>query len=65
MIIISLSTVIWFQLTNNNSNNIWNMKVTVVAIVIGALGTIPKGLVKESEDLESEDKWRPSKLHHY
>ena len=31
----------------------WNMKVTVIPIVIGALGTIPKGLVKEPEGLEN------------
>ncbi len=28
------------------------MKVTIVPIVIGALGTIPKGLLKGLEDLE-------------
>ena len=28
------------------------MKVILLAIVIGSLGTIPKGLVKELEDLE-------------
>ena len=28
------------------------MKVTVISIVIGALGTIPKGLIKGLEDLE-------------
>ena len=28
------------------------MKVTIVAIVIGALGTITKGLIKGLEDLE-------------
>ena len=31
---------------------LWNMKVTVKPIVIGALGTIPEGLVKGLEDLE-------------
>ena len=30
----------------------WNMKMTVIPIVAGALGTIPKGLVKRQEDLE-------------
>ena len=30
----------------------WNMKVTIVPIVIGALGTITKGLLKGLEDLE-------------
>ena len=29
---------------------LWNMKLTVISIVIGALGTIPKGLVKGQED---------------
>ena len=31
---------------------LWNMKMTVIPIVIGALGTIPKGLVKGLERLE-------------
>ena len=31
---------------------LWNMKVTIVPIVIGALGTITKGLLKDTEDLE-------------
>ena len=30
----------------------WNMKVTVIPIVIGALGIIPKGLVKGLEVIE-------------
>ena len=30
----------------------WNMKVTIVPIVIGAFGTITKGLLKGLEDLE-------------
>ena len=29
----------------------WNMKVTIVPIVIGALGTVTKGLLKGLEDL--------------
>ena len=32
--------------------NLWNMKVTIVPIVIGALGTVTKGLLKGLEDLE-------------
>ena len=32
--------------------NLWNMKVTIVPIVIGAFGTIIKGLFKGLEDLE-------------
>ena len=31
---------------------LWNMKVTTVPIVIGAVGTITKGLLKGLEDLE-------------
>ena len=31
---------------------LWNMKVTIVPIVIGALGTITKGLLKGLQDLE-------------
>ena len=31
---------------------LWNMKVTIVPIVIGALGTVTKGLLKGLEDME-------------
>ena len=31
---------------------LWNLKVSVIPIVTGALGTIPKSLVKRLEDLE-------------
>ena len=31
---------------------LWNMKVTIVPVVIGAFGTITKGLLKGLEDLE-------------
>ena len=31
---------------------LWNMKVTIVPIVIGALGTLTKGLLNGLEDLE-------------
>ena len=31
---------------------LWNMKVTIIPIVIGALGTVTKGLVQKREDLE-------------
>ena len=33
-------------------NKLWNLKVTIVPIVIGAFGTITKGLLKSLEDLE-------------
>ena len=42
------------------------MKVMNILIVTGALGTIPKVLVKWLEDLEkTEEKLRPSRLQHY
>ena len=31
---------------------LWNMKVTIIPIVIGAFGTVIKGLLKGLEDLE-------------
>ena len=31
---------------------LWNMKVTIILIVIGALSTVTKGLVQGLEDLE-------------
>ena len=31
---------------------LWNMKVTIIPIVIDALGTAPEGLLKGLEDLE-------------
>ena len=31
---------------------LWNMKVTVIPIVIGVLGTVTKGLIKSLKDLE-------------
>ena len=55
---------------NNNDNNnnnkyldlarelkeLWNMKVTIIPIVIGAFGTVSKGLLKGLEDLEVDDR---------
>ena len=38
--------------------NLWNMKVTIIPIVIGAFGTVTK-FWKWATD------WRPSKLQHY
>ena len=31
---------------------LWNMKVTIIPIVIGAFGTVTKGLLKGLKDLE-------------
>ena len=37
--------------------NKWNMKVTIIPIVIGALGTVTKGLLKGLEGLEVGGRW--------
>ena len=34
------------------TEKLWNMKVTVIPIIIGALGTTHKGLIRRLEDLE-------------
>ena len=43
------------QEVNNNNwelKKLWNMQVTIRPIVIGAFGTVTKGLLKGLEDLE-------------
>ena len=44
---------------------LWNMQVTIIPIVIGALGTVTKGLLKGLFTWKLADEWRPSKLLHY
>ena len=39
---------------NNNDKKLWNMKVTFIPIVIGALGTVTKVLIKGLADLEKK-----------
>ena len=41
------------------------MKVTIVPIVIGAFGTVTKGLLKGLRTWELADEWRLSKWQHY
>ena len=40
------------------------MQVTVIPIVIGAFGTVTKGLLKGLKELLA-DEWRSSKLLHF
>ena len=47
------------------SKKLWNMKVTIISIVIGAFGKVTKALVQGQEDLEIRGRWRPFKLQHY
>ena len=37
---------------SGNCKKLWNMKVTVITIVIDAIGTVTKGLVKRQEGFE-------------
>ena len=39
---------------------LWNRKVTIIPIVIGAFGTVTKVLLKGLENLEVGEEWRPS-----
>ena len=42
----------YLDLARELKKKLWNMKVTMIPIVIRTLRTIPKRLVKELEDLE-------------
>ena len=44
---------------------LWNMKVTIIPIVIRAFGTVSKGLLKGLKDWKFAYEWTPSKLQHY
>ena len=44
---------------------LWNMKVIVMLVVSGALGTIPKSLVKRMEEFKIEDEQIIFGLKHY
>ena len=43
---------------------LWNMRVTVIPIVIGTLGTVPKGLERGWKNFKSEEVSKSSKLQH-
>ena len=42
----------YLDLTSELKKKLWNIKVTFKPIIIGALGTVTKGLVKGLEELE-------------
>ena len=46
-------------------NKLWNMQVTIIPNVIGAFGSVTKGLLKGLEDLEVGGRVERSKLLHY
>ena len=41
---------------------LWNMKVKVILIIIGELGTIPKGLVKGLKELEIRKQYQAESI---
>ena len=43
----------YLDLAKEQKKKLWNMKMMIVLIVIGALGMIPKDLVKNVEELET------------
>ena len=43
----------YLNLARELKKKLWSMKVTFIWIVIGALGTVTKGLIKALEDLET------------
>ena len=42
----------YLGLARELEKKLWNMQVTVIPIVIGALGTVTKGLIEGLEELE-------------
>ena len=42
----------YLDLARELKKKLWNMQVTIIPIVIGAFGTVTKGLLKGLEDLE-------------
>ena len=41
------------NLSRELKKKLWNLKVTIIPMVIGAFGTVTKGLLKDPEDLEA------------
>ena len=52
----SVKSRIWTRvavfISYDDNKKLWNMKVTIIPIVIAAFGTVTKGLLKGLEDLE-------------
>ena len=44
------------DLSRELKKKLWNMKATIIPIVISAFGTVSKGLLKGLEDLEVEGR---------
>ena len=44
---------------------LWNIKVKVIPVIVGVLGTVHKSLGKRLEELEISGRIGRSRLHHY
>ena len=42
----------YLDLARELKKKLWNMKVTIIPIVIGVFGTVTKGLLKRLEELD-------------
>ena len=49
-----------FDLTRELKKKLWNMQVTIIPIVIGAFGTMTKGLLKRQHYFERPEYWEGS-----
>ena len=56
MIIMIMIIIIKYLDLARELKKLWKMKVTIIPIVIGAFGTLTKGLLKGLEDLEVGDR---------
>ena len=48
-----------------NGTKLWNIKVTIIQIEIGAFGTVTKGLLEGLEDLEVGGREETIQQQHY
>ena len=46
----------YLVLARELKKKLWNMKVAIISILIGAFGTVTKGLLKGQEDLEVDKR---------
>ena len=54
----------YLDLARKLKKKLWNMKVTIIPIVIGAFGTVTKGLLKAWRIWKLGAEWRSSKQQH-
>ena len=50
------------DLARELEKKLWNIRLTVIAIVVGALGTIPKAFEKRGGNWKSDEESGPSQL---